>query len=85
MLRFLLRLPTASPRLQESCIETARNSHSLDEFRKTCGIPFAEFNRTLGGLAGYEPISRASEHADALDRFLSCGAGRYYRTCAGRA
>lgn len=55
--------------------ETARNVHSLDELRKACGIPFADFNRTLAGLTGYEQISRASEHADALERFLSLRRG----------
>ncbi len=56
-------------------VEAARNVHSLDELRRTCGIPFADFNRTLAALTGYEPISRASEHADALQRFLSLRRG----------
>lgn len=64
-------LPTPPRKL----VEAARDAHSLDELRRACGIPFADFNRTLAGLTGYEPISRASEHADALERFLSLRRG----------
>lgn len=64
-------LPTPPAEL----VEVARNVHSLDELRRACGIPFADLNRTLAALTGYEPISRASEHADALQRFLSLRRG----------
>jgi hypothetical protein len=56
-------------------VGAARNVHSLDELRKACGIPFADLNRTLADLPGYQPISRAAEHADALQRFLSLQRG----------
>ncbi len=66
-------LPTPPAEL----VEAARNVHSLDELRRTCGIPFADFNRTLADLTGYEPISRLAEHADALQRFLSLRRGAF--------
>ena len=71
----LAPLADGLPMQPAELVEAARNVHSLDELRKACGIPFADFNRTLAGLPGYQPISRSAEHADALQRFLSLRRG----------
>jgi len=71
----LAPLADGLPTPPNELVEAARNVHSLDELRKACGIPFADLNRTLATLPGYEPISRASEHADALQRFVSLHRG----------
>lgn len=67
----LAALVDGLPMRPSELVETARNVHSLDELRRVCGIPFADFKETLAGLPGYDPISHAAEHTDAPQRFLS--------------
>ncbi|TDC57279.1 DUF3883 domain-containing protein [Micromonospora sp. KC207] len=65
--RYRDRVPLST----EEIMEAARQARSLDEFRIACRLDFAAFNVTLSNLgSGYEPISRAEAHQEALQTFL---------------